>query len=109
MKRQRSTGHRKLSAHLSPVSCYPYNYVPQSTLHRKAKIALLPNLSAAEIFFKGRKTRSACLSTFLLLYNYILFDLKSNILFCSRSTWRRPEQTIKINPYTLVPLRGRTS
>lgn len=74
MKLQRSTGRRKISALLSPFSCYPYNYVPQSTLQRKAKIALLAQLVSSWIFFKGKKPRSACLSTFLLLYNYILFD-----------------------------------
>jgi len=50
MQLSHSTGHRKLSSLLSPFSIYPYNYVTQSTLHRKEKIASLPNLSAVGIF-----------------------------------------------------------
>jgi hypothetical protein len=114
--RNKKTGKRKnikyemIFAVLFSLSLYTFPYLLQRILNRKEKIAPLNKSILSGPFFLSMKTRSACLSIYLLLYSALSLkkDTRFVLLFFLRLQASFSQQTIKINPYNLAPT-GSTS
>jgi hypothetical protein len=71
--------HKMVFALLFSLSLFTFTYLLQRGLNRKEKIVPLSKSIISGPFFLAMKTRSACLSIFLLLYSAL--SLKKDIWF----------------------------